>query len=1065
MAMRRILLTFMKTRLMLPGLLPALLLASSHWLPAQATLPLYLDTLENTFQNWSWIENNFESTTYLLPGFTDSISATATGSWQAISLGTDVVNAYQGMNISPYQNLVFWANGGSAGGQKLQVFPGNFTGAGVGAAYALPALTAGTWTQFSIPLSTICPAGTTNIDRFSFQLTTSGTTGTWYLGDIYFTPKTAPALVNLSVDASQTIRTADPRWFGVNTAIWDGYLDTSYTSNALTQAGLLSLRFPGGSLSDEYNWVTGKTTAYTTNGTAGTVSSYACNFGNFMHVFTNRPGEQAFITVNYGSGTSNQAAAWVLNANVTNHCGIKYWEVGNECYGTWETDTNSPPWSAHTYATRFAGYYALMKAADTNIKVGAVCVPGEDSSANYTTYAATNPATGQVHYGWTPVLLSTLKSLGVTPDFLIYHFYPEYSPQGDSDQLVLQVSSQLAQDATNLRYMLTEYLGPSSSNTELCITENNGETDGKQSTSLVNGLYVADTMGQVMKTEFNAYTFWDLRNGQDTSGNYDSTLYGWRTVGDNGCIYNQSSCYPSYYGLSMMQYLARPGSTTLNASSSYLLLTPYAARAADGSLRLLVINKDTNATFNGQVNLANFVPSSTATVYFYGQPQDNAAKNNLSLSLQQIAVSNYSPVSTQFTYAFPPLSLTLFNFAPLQTTTVNLTSSANPSIYGNPITFTATVQSNGVAAGGISGESVAFYNGAVQIGAGTLNASAQAGYTTAATQLAAGLSSITAVYSGDAVYAASTNSPALSQTINQATPIITWANPAPITYGTALSSGQLDATANVPGNSFAYAPTNGAVLNAGANTLSVIFTPTDQGDYTGATNTVSLLVSSAPLTVTASNASRVYGLANPAFTGAIAGLQNGDNITAACSCNATDSSPVGTYPITPLLSDPNNRLANYTVTTNIGTLTITLAASFLSWPTPSAVNYGTPLSSNQLDATANVPGSFAYNPSAGTVLSPGTNMLGLLFTPDDAIDYSNATNSVSLLVLLAPIDLNIQLAGSNVVLSWNDPASLFSLQSAPDLTGIFTNVPGTSSPYTNAITGQQQFFQLVAPAN
>ena len=654
----------MKTRLSLPGLLFALLLASPQSLPAQAILPLYLDDLENSFQNWSWKPNDFTSTTCLLPGFTSSISASADGTWQAISFGSDVVNAYQGMNISPYQNLVLWANGGSAGGQKLQVYPGDFTGAGIGADDALPALTAGTWTQFTIPLSTICPAGTTNIDRFNIQLTPNGTTNTWYLGDIYFTPKPAPALVNLAVDASQVIRTADPRWFGLNTAIYDQYLDTSYTSNALRQAGILSLRFPGGSESDQYNWATGQTITYATNGAIISSSYYAENFANFMHLFTNMPGEQAFITVNYGSGTSNEAAAWVRNANVTNHCGIKNWEVGNECYGDWEVDTNTPPWSAHTYATRFAGYYALMKAADPTIKVGAVAVPGEDTSANYATFPATNSSTGQVHYGWTPVMLGTLKSLGVTPDFLIYHFYPEYSPQGDSDQLVLQVSSQLAQDATNFRYMLNNYLGPSATNTELCITENNGEGDGKQSTSLVNGLYVADTIGQVMKTEFNSYTFWDLRNNQDTSGNYDATLYGWRSVGDNGCMYNQSSCYPTYYGLSMMQYLVRPGSSTLNATSGYLLLTPYAARAADGSLRLLVINKDTNATFNGQINLANFVPSSSATVYSYGQPQDNATKSNLSLSLQQIAVSSYSPVSTQFTCAFPPLSLTLFNFAP-----------------------------------------------------------------------------------------------------------------------------------------------------------------------------------------------------------------------------------------------------------------------------------------------------------------------------------------------------------------------------------------------------------------
>ncbi len=93
----------------------------------QAALPIYLNTLENTFQNWSWIPNNFSDTNYVLSGFSNSISATANGDWQAISLGTDVANVYQGLNLSPYQNLVFWANGGATGGQKLQVYPGTST--------------------------------------------------------------------------------------------------------------------------------------------------------------------------------------------------------------------------------------------------------------------------------------------------------------------------------------------------------------------------------------------------------------------------------------------------------------------------------------------------------------------------------------------------------------------------------------------------------------------------------------------------------------------------------------------------------------------------------------------------------------------------------------------------------------------------------------------------------------------------------------------------------------------------------------------------------------------------
>ena len=55
-------------------------------------------------------------------------------------------------------------------------------------------------------------------------------------------------------------------------------------------------------------------------------------------------------------------------------------------------------------------------------------------------------------------------------------------------------------------------------------------------------------------------------------------------------------------------------------------------------------------------------------------------------------------------------------------------------------------------------------------------------------------------------------------------PLITWNAPAAIQYGTALSSVQLDATASVPG-AFAYTVTAGTILNAGARTLSAVFTP------------------------------------------------------------------------------------------------------------------------------------------------------------------------------------------------------------------------------------------------
>jgi hypothetical protein len=81
------------------------------------------------------------------------------------------------------------------------------------------------------------------------------------------------------------------------------------------------------------------------------------------------------------------------------------------------------------------------------------------------------------------------------------------------------------------------------------------------------------------------------------------------------------------------------------------------------------------------------------------------------------------------------------------------------------------------------------------------------------------------------------------------TPTITWAPPTAITYGTALSGTQLDATASVAG-SFVYNPLAGTVPTAGTQTLSVAFTPTDTTDYNNVSASVKLTVNQATPTVT-----------------------------------------------------------------------------------------------------------------------------------------------------------------------------------------------------------------------
>lgn len=185
----------------------------------------------------------------------------------------------------------------------------------------------------------------------------------------------------------------------------------------------------------------------------------------------------------------------------------------------------------------------------------------------------------------------------------------------------------------------------------------------------------------------------------------------------------------------------------------------------------------------------------------------------------------------------------------LAATSTSLSSSVTQAVYGNAIVLTATVTPS-VATGTVS-----FFAGIVKIGETTL-AGGSASLTTST--LSAAVHNLTAVYSGSTSHASST-SPIVVVTIIKATPQITWALPAPITYGTALSGLQLNATADVPGT-FAYVPAAGVILDAAPHTLSTTFHPTDFANYDDATAFVPLIVNQAAQTISWANpADIVYG--------------------------------------------------------------------------------------------------------------------------------------------------------------------------------------------------------------
>ena len=318
-------------------------------------------------------------------------------------------------------------------------------------------------------------------------------------------------------------------------------------------------------------------------------------------------------------------------------------------------------------------------------------------------------------------------------------------------------------------------------------------------------------------------------------------------------------------------------------------------------------------------------------------------------------------------------------------------------------------------------------------------------------------------------------------------PVITWANPADITYGTALVASQLDATASVPG-SFTYTPAAGTVLQTGTGReLSVSFTPTDTTDYTTAADTAAINVLRAVPVITWANPTNItYGTALVASqldaTASVPGsftytpaagtvLKAGTGQTLSVSFAPTDST-------------------DYTTATGAAAINVLQAVPVITWANPANITYGTAFrrptrrhgqragqlhvhaggrdgaeGRNRPDAFGELcadgqhrlhhgdgdrgdqrapgssrdhlgqsdehhlrhgvgrrptrrhgqrAGSFTYTPAAGTVLKAGTGQtLSVSFAPTDSTDYTTATARAAINVLRAV-----------PVITWANPANI-----------------------------------------
>jgi len=233
-------------------------------------------------------------------------------------------------------------------------------------------------------------------------------------------------------------------------------------------------------------------------------------------------------------------------------------------------------------------------------------------------------------------------------------------------------------------------------------------------------------------------------------------------------------------------------------------------------------------------------------------------------------------------------------------------------------------------------------------------------------------------------------------TVNKATPTVTgWPTASAITYGDTLADSTLTGgEASVDGifafDSPALAP------DAGTESQSVTFTPTDTNNYEVVAGSVSVTVNKATPTVdTWPTATAItYGdtLAESTLNGgsaSVAGSFAFDSPATAPDAGA-DSHAVT---FTPTDTDNYETVAgSVDVTVNKATPTVT------AWPTATAITYGDTLADSTLNGgTASVAGSFAFdNPT--TAPDAGTNSQAVTFTPADTDNYETVAGTVNVTV-------------------------------------------------------------------
>lgn len=351
--------------------------------------------------------------------------------------------------------------------------------------------------------------------------------------------------------------------FGINATTWDGDLLHDETARLVKEVNHNVIRFPGGLTSDEYHW---KEALSKDNSLVGT--------DEFLD-FCKRSGNSGMITVNFGSGTSQEAAEWVRYTNIEKKANIKYWEIGNELYGDW----HSFNCSAEEYGKRAREYIKAMKAVDPHIHITVVWMLAGD---------------------WNKTVFEYTRDI---VDGVNVHHYPQESGQ-ENDAGLLGSPQSLDDIIPDIRSQLKEF-GEPGKEYQIWLTEWNSVDfrPSPQILTIVNAVFVADYLGMLTRHNIEHASYWNIHNNiMEQGGDYG---YLSRTNAPDGT----NTRRPSYWSFQMASMCLGRGAL-LESKSNDLHIASYLSRD-NGSMSLMLINKYPETRAETTVSVPGFKGKAT----------------------------------------------------------------------------------------------------------------------------------------------------------------------------------------------------------------------------------------------------------------------------------------------------------------------------------------------------------------------------------------------------------------------------------------------------------------------